>query len=138
MGDGLSSRKSNYVHVEEYQIENNMEKDSSLPQIKSVEMNQQNDQHEITSVDQDKSVSSAPASKKGKQSVPKLDFQPKTTTPDQFSPNDRLMCSMMSNIKPFSWRENDWDVRNSTFTGDVEKHLELYDFFYVNKRSVYK
>ena len=43
MGEGFSSRKSNYVHVEEYQIENNLEKDSSLPQIKSVEMNQQND-----------------------------------------------------------------------------------------------
>ena len=42
-GDGLSSRKSNYVHVEEYQIENNLEKNSSLPQIRSVYQQNQND-----------------------------------------------------------------------------------------------
>ena len=93
----------------------------------------------MSSVDPSKSVSSAPASKKGKQSVPKLEFTPKPTSPDLVSsPNNKMMRSIMSFSRPYSWRDNDWEVRNAKYTGDVEEHLDLYDFFYVNKRLVYK
>ena len=114
--------------------------------IKSVDIPDKTERSVTERGDQkgDKSVSSAPASVKGSQVVPKIPMPPKTESPDHISPVDPFqhenyyVRSLISSVKPFSWRENAWDnPHKAKFLKDTDTQLQCFDFFYENKRIIF-